>query len=117
MKVHEVFFIVAVLLLILSFLYYVLSTTFYASPDQAVVSNMLGQDAEADSLVTADEIISDVQTEYQMKRSTTLGIGVISGVLLLIAGLIIRRKIDGPDRFIDDASSDEDDEDATNGFL
>ncbi|MFZ5519231.1 MAG: hypothetical protein ACOY90_21550 [Candidatus Zhuqueibacterota bacterium] len=110
MKLHEYCFILAVLLLILSFLYYSLSTTFYSSPDQSAVSNILGQDTEADSLVAAEDIISDVRTEQRQSRSMVLWIGVTSGALLFIAGLFIKRKIDGPDRFIDDASGDEDDD-------
>ncbi len=116
MKLHEYFYILAVLIFILSFLLYFLSTTFYSSPEQDSVSNILGNSTEVDSLIAAEDTLPGIKEEAQQRRTTLLWIGVASGVLIFFAGLVIKRKIDGPDRFLDD-EPDEDDEDSSTGFF
>jgi len=108
MKLHEYFYILAVLIFFLSFLLYFLSTTFYSSPDQDAVSNIFGESTEVDSLVAAEDTIPGIKEEEQQKRKIYLWIGVASGILIFFVGLIIKRKIDGPDHFIDDESDEED---------
>lgn len=116
MKIHEYFYILAVLIFILSFLLYFFSTTFYSSPGQDAVSNIFGNSTDVDSLVDASEALPGIQEEMQQRRTTFMWIGIAFGVVIFIAGLIIKRKIDGPDQFIDD-EPDEDDEDSSTGFF
>jgi len=102
MKSFELFYLIGVFLIILSIAAYSLSTTMITNPGDHSVSSLAGKTTQIDSVFTSDEAIADVGIMERQQNKIILWIGVPLGIVIFFAGLIIKRKSEGVDLFIDD---------------
>lgn len=107
MKLHESFYIVGIFLIVLSIAIYVFSTTITVNPEDNSVSNLLGKTTELDSAATIEETLSALRARERQENLVFLWIGIPLGIGILLAGIIIKRRKEGRDLFVDDELEDD----------
>ncbi len=108
MKIYELFYIIGIILIIFSIALYMLSTTLIHRPEEDSVSNLLGKTIEFDSTLSVIEVYPDIQEMERHGKAIFLWIGIPLGITVFLTSLFIKRKKEGPDRFInDDIEGDE----------
>lgn len=112
MKTFELFYLIGIFFIILSIAFYILSTTLITNPEDHSVSNLFGEKTQIDSVFTSEEAITDVRTAQRYKNTIILWIGVPLGIVIFLVALILKRRSEGADLFIDDEIED----DEENGF-
>ncbi|NOZ60604.1 MAG: hypothetical protein GXO74_02885 [Calditrichaeota bacterium] len=101
MKKYEFFYLAGIFVIILSLAYYFISSSpVLTTPDGAVV-NLTGEKGEIDSTAAVDDAISSFFEKERAEKMKLLWFTVPIGILLLGAGVRVKRKIEGPDLFID----------------
>jgi len=111
MKIFELCYIIGIFLIIISIGSYALSIAIIGNPAENSVSNLLGETTEIDTIFTTDEVISDLRAMERYENMIILWIGIPLGIVVFLAGLIIKRKKEGPDLFIDDQLEDDEESD------
>ena len=111
MKIYQSFYIVGVFLMLLSSAIYFLSTTLIINEEEQTVSNLLGKTTAIDTLYTPDEVFAEIAAAQRDENKFFLWIGIPLGVFLLLIGIIIKRKKEGPDLFLDDERDEEEESD------
>jgi len=107
MKIYELLYIISIFLIIVSIVIYVLSTTMIVNPEENSTSNLLGKTIEIDTLFTIEETCSELKAMERQGNTLFLWICIPLGVVVFLAGLIIKTKKEGPDLFIDDELEDD----------
>ena len=107
MKIYEFCYIAGIFLGIVSIAIYALSSTVIVNPGQDSVSNLLGKRAEIDTNFTMDENRAALETKDRQTNTLFLWIGIPSGIVIFLAGLIIKRRSEGPDLFLDNELEDD----------
>jgi len=102
MKIFEFFYIVGIFLIIISIAAYSLSTTVIPNPGDHSVSSLFGEKTEIDTVITSDEATADVGEMQRQKNTIILWVGIPLGIVIFLAGIVIKRKTIGIDLFIDD---------------
>ena len=102
MKIFELFYVVGIFMIILSIVAYSLSTTIISNPVDHSVSSLSGETTQIDSVYAPDEALADVEIMKRHQNKIILWIGVPLGIVIFFVGLIIKRKKEGADLFIDD---------------
>lgn len=107
MQVYESLYIIGIFIIIVSIIFYILSTTMIANPDENSVTNLLGKTTEIDTTFATEETLSGLKAERRQGNRFFLWIGIPLGIGIFLAGIIIKRRKEGPDLFIDDGIEDE----------
>ena len=111
MKLHESFYLIGTFFIIVSIIIYILSTTMIGNPEENSASNLLGKTTEIDTTFTIEETLSELGAKERQGNMLFLWIGVPLGIAILLAGIIIKRRKEGRDLFIDDEWEDDQDAD------
>jgi len=111
MKLHELFYLIGNFFIIISITIYVLSTTMIANPEENSASSLLGKTMEIDTTFTIEETLSELGAKQRQENMSFLWIGIPPGIVLLLAGIIIKRRKEGRDLFIDDDFENNEDTD------
>ena len=111
MKLHESFYLIGIFLIIVSIAVYFFSTTMIADPEDNSASNLLGETTEIDTTFTVEETLTELSEKQRWKNMLFIWIGVPLGIGVFLFGLIIKRKKEGRDLFIDDELEDDEDSD------
>ncbi len=102
MNRYEIFYIAGITLIILTFLIYLIGTLIFVSSDDGTVTNLLGKefilDADYDARTTAPAIATMNKAHYHR----LLWVGIPAGLVLLFTGILLKRKAEGPDLFLDE---------------
>ena len=107
MKIFEIFYIVGLFLIIFSVAFYFLSTTALISTDEESVSNLTGENAEIDSTIAMADGVLQFREMKRERNIFVLWIGIPLGMVVFLTGVVVKRKKEGPDRFIDIEDDDE----------
>jgi len=107
MKIYELLYISAIFLILLSIIIYFLSTTVITTSAEDTLSNFLGETTKVDSTYAATEVLPDVVSMQRHRSAIYLWLGIPLGVLFFLIGLIIKRKTEGKDLFLDDEINDD----------
>ncbi|OQX83488.1 hypothetical protein B6D60_10410 [candidate division KSB1 bacterium 4484_87] len=108
MRKYEIFYLIGILLIIFSLAYYFISSTPGVLAPDGTMANLTGEKGQVDSTIALDDAVSAFFEKERAEKRRLLWFTIPIGVLLLGAGVRIKRRIEGPDLFID---RDEDDED------
>jgi len=107
MKSYEFLYIVSIFLIIVSIAMFKLSSTIIADTENNSVTSLLGKTTEIDTNFTAEEMLSEVRAKERQGNLIYLWTGIPLGIIVFITGLLIKRKKEGPDSFIDDEIENE----------
>ncbi len=108
MKIYEFCYIAGILSIIISIAIFALFSTVITNSGQDSVSNILGKTAEIDTNFAIDENREAFEAKERQSNRLFLWIGIPVGIAVFLAGLIIKRKNEGPDLFLDDELEDVD---------
>ena len=111
MKLHESLFIIGILLIIVSIAVYFFSTTMIADPEGNSASNLWGKTTEIDTSFTIEETLTELSANERQRNMLFLWIGIPMGIGVFLFGIIIKRKKEGRDLFIDDELEDDEEAD------
>ena len=107
MKIYEICYITGISLAIVSIAIFALSSTMVTTPEPDSVSNLMGKEAVLDTNFTVDENRIALENKEHQSNRLFLWIGIPAGISFFLAGLIIKRKKEGPDLFLDDELEDD----------
>jgi len=111
MKLHESFYIIGILLIIVSIAIYFFSTTMIADIEDNSASNLWGKTTEIDSSFVIEETLTELSANERQRNRLFLWIGIPVGIGVFLFGMIIKRKREGRDLFIDDELEDDEEAD------
>ncbi len=111
MKLYESFYLIGIFLIIVSIAIYMLSTTMIANMEENSASNLLGKTTVIDSTSTYEETLSELSANECQRNLLLLWIGIPLGTGVFLLGIIIKRRREGRDLFIDDEWEDDEDPD------
>lgn len=106
MKIYQWLFLSGILLVLGALLIYSLSLFLVPDPVDNMVTNPLGNVTAVDSTVTASETLPAIAALMQHERVRLIWLALTVGGFCLIVGIIIKRRQEGPDRFLDDDEED-----------
>jgi hypothetical protein len=107
MKLYESLYIIGIFMIIVSVVIYLFSTTMVANPEDNSASNLLGKTTEIDTAFTIEETLAELTATERQRNRLFLWIGIPAGIGLFLVGVIIKRRKEGQDLFIDDEFEDE----------
>lgn len=106
MKIHDIFYLISIFIIFASLGIYFLSTTAIFDPSETKVVNLAGKRSDTDSTLSVQDEIVLFQEIERSNKTFLLWIGIPLGIILFVAGLVIKRRLAGPDLFIDDEDDD-----------
>ena len=106
MKIYEILYILGIFLIIASIVTYLLSSTIILNPGQNSASNLLGKTTEIDTTFVSNETHSALTEMERQTNTLFLWIGVPLGIFIILSGIFIKRKKEGPNLFLDDEIED-----------
>lgn len=107
MKLHESFYIIGILLIIVSIAIYFFSTTMIADIENNSASNLLGKTTEIDTSFAVEEALTELSAKERQGNKLFLWIGIPMGIGIFLVGIFLKRKKEGRDQFIDDELDDD----------
>jgi len=111
MKLHESLYIIGIFLMIASITVYFFASTMIADPEDNSASNLLGKTTEIDTSFAVEQTLTELSAKERQGNRIFLWIGIPLGIGLFLFGLIIKRKKEGRDIFIDDELEDDEETD------
>ncbi|MDZ7339850.1 MAG: hypothetical protein ONB27_00730 [candidate division KSB1 bacterium] len=102
MRLYQWLFLIGIFLMLGALLVYGLSLMLVPDPVENTVVNPLGNTAAVDSTFASPEVLPAIASVLQHEQTKYIWLALILGMTAVIAGMILKRIQDGPDRFLDD---------------
>lgn len=106
MKLYQWLFLIGIFLVLGALLVYGISLLLVPDPIENTVLNPLGNTTAVDSTISSSEVLSAIAARVQHEQKKWLCLAMALGTTSLMAGVILKRIQDGPDRFLDDDEED-----------
>ncbi len=102
MKRYQMLYLAGITLIIIAVAIYFIISTVITSPDEATITNLFGNGIVIDSEYSPQESSTTFAALNRSQYRWLLWIGIPIGLALLLLGIWLKYRTEGPDVFLDD---------------